>query len=160
MFTAEEDALLVELVASGRCRTWRAVASHIPDRTARQCRDRWANYLSPAVSAPSWTPEEDALIVSLVGTLGTRWAAIAAHLPGRSDTAVKNRWYLTLRPRTVESVPENGNEVREVPHRQVVEEEPANGAVGDTDPFAILLSILESPSEGAIGYGGFLGYQL
>ncbi|KAL1528797.1 hypothetical protein AB1Y20_010122 [Prymnesium parvum] len=41
---------------------------------------------------PMWTVEEDLLILQLVDTYGKRWSKIAAHLPGRTDNGVRNRW--------------------------------------------------------------------
>jgi len=39
-----------------------------------------------------WKPEEDQQIIALVKVHGQKWRVIAAHLPGRSDDAVRNRW--------------------------------------------------------------------
>jgi hypothetical protein len=39
-----------------------------------------------------WTVEEDLLILQLVEQYGKRWSKIAAHLPGRTDNGVRNRW--------------------------------------------------------------------
>ena len=41
---------------------------------------------------PMWTVEEDLLILQLVEQHGKRWSKIAAHLPGRTDNGVRNRW--------------------------------------------------------------------
>jgi hypothetical protein len=41
---------------------------------------------------PMWTVEEDLLILQLVEHHGKRWSKIAAHLPGRTDNGVRNRW--------------------------------------------------------------------
>jgi len=41
---------------------------------------------------PMWTVEEDLLILQLVEKHGKRWSKIAAHLPGRTDNGVRNRW--------------------------------------------------------------------
>ena len=40
-----------------------------------------------------WTAAEDMAIMAAVQRLGTRWPEIAAHLPGRSDDSVRNRWH-------------------------------------------------------------------
>jgi len=39
-----------------------------------------------------WTVEEDLFILQLVEQHGKRWSKIAAHLPGRTDNGVRNRW--------------------------------------------------------------------
>ncbi|KAI9226698.1 MAG: Homeodomain-like protein, partial [Piptocephalis tieghemiana] len=45
-----------------------------------------------------WTPEEDELLVRLVHEHPDRWAAIAAHLPGRSNKACRKRYLRSLDP--------------------------------------------------------------
>lgn len=62
------------------------------DRTARQCRERWKNYLSPDVRNGPWTIEEDNLLLELVPKMGTQWAKIAKSFNSRTDTNVKNRF--------------------------------------------------------------------
>jgi hypothetical protein len=44
----EEDDLLKQLVAEGR-KNWGQVASRIPGRTSKQCRERWYNHLDPSI---------------------------------------------------------------------------------------------------------------
>ena len=44
-----------------------------------------------------WSAEEDQAIERGVRTLGPRWRQIAATLPGRSDSSIRNRWHRLMR---------------------------------------------------------------
>ena len=44
-----------------------------------------------------WSPQEDTLIEEGVRRYGCRWRQIAAALPGRSDSSVRNRWMRMLK---------------------------------------------------------------
>ncbi len=42
---------------------WREIAKHVPTRTDKQCRERYANVLDPELKLyAEWTPQEDALL--------------------------------------------------------------------------------------------------
>lgn len=62
-------------------------------RTPKQCRERWSNHLNPELKKTPWTSEEDERLIACQAELGNTWTRIAAHLPGRSENEVKNRWY-------------------------------------------------------------------
>lgn len=40
----------------------------------------------------SWTAADDKLIMQCVRRFGQRWRLVASHIPGRSDSSVRNRW--------------------------------------------------------------------
>ncbi|KAE9320799.1 hypothetical protein PF008_g17950 [Phytophthora fragariae] len=94
----DEDELLKELVAEGR-KNWGQVATRIPGRTSKQCRERWYNHLDPSIIRGEYAPEEDRMILDTQARLGNRWSAIAAMLPGRTEDAVKIRWKSLCRVR-------------------------------------------------------------
>ncbi|MDR2371805.1 MAG: hypothetical protein LBD60_01505 [Puniceicoccales bacterium] len=94
IFTPKEDERLCILVAHYEEKNWELVASYMPNRNPRQCRERWFNYLDPARSSLSWTPKEDALLQEKIKVLGSRWTLVAKFLPGRTDMDCKNRWHL------------------------------------------------------------------
>jgi hypothetical protein len=109
-FTPEEDMRLKEIIRNGACEDWAAVASHFPDRNPRQCRERWNNYVNPAVMKLPWTPMEDFLLEQKYAELGPKWQIIAKFFPTRSKNYVKNRW-LTIQRRLRKGA-EIGNPLR------------------------------------------------
>ena len=50
----------------------------MPDRTAKQCRERYVNNLDPDRKKGAWTEEEDEIIMKLQAELGTQWSKISA----------------------------------------------------------------------------------
>jgi len=94
-----EDERLKSLFEELGHGAWAAMARHMPNRSGKQVRERWLHHLSPGVSKKAWTVTEDNVILEQRKKIGNSWSIIAAMLQGRSDNAVKNRYYTTLRRR-------------------------------------------------------------
>jgi hypothetical protein len=95
-FSPEEDHKLRSLVDALGTKSWEDIARYIPDRSSRQCRDRYKNYLLESLMADPWTPEEDALVIQQFHLMGPKWVEIGKMLSGRSGNNVKNRWHKHL----------------------------------------------------------------
>lgn len=91
-FSFEEDKMLKKAVSDIGENNWDKVSKLIPNRTPRQCRDRWNKYLSPNISGLMWTDEEDQLLLSLINNFGNKWTKIASFFKGRSDINIRNRY--------------------------------------------------------------------
>lgn len=96
-FTPEEDEKLKNLVQTHGTNCWTLIAGLMGNRNARQCRERWKNYVNPELRNEPWTLEEDKLLVEKYEEYGPRWNKIAKHFANRSDNSLRNRWQLMLR---------------------------------------------------------------
>ena len=96
-WTRQEDELIIDFVHRCGTKNWTKLASLLPGRIGKQCRERWRNHLDPSNNHGAWTPEEDALLIQYHNQFGNAWVKIAALMPGRSDNSIKNRWNSTLR---------------------------------------------------------------
>jgi len=67
--------------------------SDTPERTGKQCRERYVNHLNPRLKHTEFTPLEDATIWRLYATIGTQWAKMSKVIPGRTDNNLKNRFH-------------------------------------------------------------------
>jgi hypothetical protein len=123
-FTQEEDELLRILVAQYGTSNWSLIARLMPDRSRRQCRERWRNYLSPEIGHSEWTLEEDDLLREKVSRLGTKWALIAAFFPNRTPENIRNRWRV-LQRRSEKQQPEQQQQPQELsPEQQRAQQPP------------------------------------
>lgn len=91
-FTKNEDAKLKYLVEKYTTKDWKLIASFLPPRTARQCRERWTNYINPELTQRPWTKEEDKVLIDLHQQIGNHWKIMEEFLPQRSKNNIKIRW--------------------------------------------------------------------
>ncbi len=102
-FKPKEDLLLCNLVKASDTANpnWQYIASQLGgDRSARQCRERWNHYLSPAPSSAPWTADEEARLIDLVQEIGTKFAALTMFFPNRTESQLKNKYKQIKRKRT------------------------------------------------------------
>ncbi|OHS93588.1 Myb-like DNA-binding domain containing protein [Tritrichomonas foetus] len=91
-FTPEEDQKLKDLVEELGEANWNEVANRLSTRSARQCRERFKNYLSPSIKNDPWTEEDDNKLKEKFAEYGPKWSLIATFFPSRSDVNIKNHW--------------------------------------------------------------------
>jgi hypothetical protein len=91
-WTTGEDYALEWAVAQFGEDSWRRVGILVPERTSKQCRERWLAQLSPSLARDEWSANEDLVLVEKQRELGNQWAKVKESLSGRSLVAVKNRW--------------------------------------------------------------------
>ncbi|CAG9311897.1 unnamed protein product [Blepharisma stoltei] len=102
-WTPQEDDAIRELVINMGIKKWSQVSAmlqskyNIQNKTGKQCRERWNNHLNPAISKDPWSDKEDEIIVDFQKKYGNCWSEMAKVLPGRTENAIKNRFYSKLR---------------------------------------------------------------
>jgi len=73
------------------------LSESFPIRSGKQCRESWHNYLDPAISTEPWSLEEENLVFQYTKIFGFHWSKISKELPGRTENAIKNYFYSTVR---------------------------------------------------------------
>lgn len=96
-FTPNEDKIIKSLAMPNNENDWRKISSCLEGRTARQCRDRWNNYLNPSLNRDEWKIEEDEILLKLYEKNGPQWTSFCSVLNGRSINDVRNRYFKLMR---------------------------------------------------------------
>ncbi|PPQ69389.1 hypothetical protein CVT24_001658 [Panaeolus cyanescens] len=107
-WTAEEDELLKKAVAAWGT-SWMQIAAHIPGRNNDQCRDRWAEYLSPSSSQAPWTEEEDEKLLEYVAEMKNQWKAIGLKIGNRTGHSCRIRYEKLMRMEKAAGKASGGN---------------------------------------------------
>lgn len=97
-FAPQEDQEILKLVSLYGDKDWNKISSELSkisnnfiQKTPRQCKDRYVNYLSPDIKKGEWTLEEDQCLVHNFVISLLNMKSLKLLLPGRSKVAIKNR---------------------------------------------------------------------
>ena len=66
-------------------------------RTPKMVRERWNNFLDPALNKNKWTREEDIILLLAHERVGNKWSFISQFVQGRNDNQIKNRYFCLKR---------------------------------------------------------------
>jgi hypothetical protein len=92
IWTDEEDRKLMEYINEYGPAKWSTIATFMPGRQGKQCRERWHNHLNPQISKSPWADEEEWVLFLLHKLYGNKWAILAQLIEGRTDNTIKNHW--------------------------------------------------------------------
>jgi len=114
-FTADEDDKLREIVKSMKKLDWKSVSEKMENRTPRQCRERWNNYVDPFLHNDVWTEDEDRLLLKKYSEYGNHWMRIKNHFKGRSANSLKRRYeQLSKKPKSTKNYTSKPEELLQI----------------------------------------------
>lgn len=90
----DEDIKLLKLINiyNNNKIDWNKISYLMKNRTVKQCRERYYNYLNPNVNSSKWTIEEDELLLKLYKNYNTKWKKYLNHFYNRTTINIKNRF--------------------------------------------------------------------
>ena len=102
LWSTEEDSALEKLMVSQPdAPQWDIIATKMTElnfcKTAKQCKDRWVNNLSPLLNKSKWTLIESQELFDQYLQNGNKWKNISKIFIGRTDNAVKNQFFSVIR---------------------------------------------------------------
>lgn len=109
-FTPAEDKTLLALVMQYG-KKWELIGSRM-QRSTRQVRERYLNYVNPEWKRTPWTEKEDNLLRSLFPKVGPKWSVMVKYFDGRSNVSIKNRWTCLVNKQSREGVVGNWQKER------------------------------------------------
>jgi myb proto-oncogene protein len=95
-WTTEEDYKILQGFQKFGNR-WFLIAKIFHNRSAKQIRDRYINYLDPNVKKGKFSAEEDQQIVEFYQIYGPKWTKIQKYISCRTADAIKNRFISCLK---------------------------------------------------------------
>ena len=88
----DEDRKIIELVKKHGC-NWILLSKFFPNRSEKQIRSRYLNYLDKDLDLDRFSFEEDLEIMKYVSFQGKKWSDISINFKRRTSDHIKNRFY-------------------------------------------------------------------
>lgn len=95
LFSSIEDMRLIELVTKFG-KNWRIVAMEMPERSSKQCKERYELFLDPKINLSEWSEEEDNRLIKAVDDQGRMWTKLSEAF-NRNPHQLKNRYNYLMR---------------------------------------------------------------
>jgi hypothetical protein len=122
-FSTQDDQQLTNLVQSNGENKWRDVAGQMDGAfSARQCRERWWNYLNPYSRTTVWNDNNDNRLLEMYQRFGSNWEFITKSFPEYSINTVRNRFFVLqrkLNKKSKEMGMQSDNEVNHIPKQHL-----------------------------------------
>lgn len=88
-FTKEEDQIILDNF-TGHNTDWERIARLLGNRSPKNVKDRYCQYLNPTINFAPWTEKEKIMLFELAQRYGTDWRVIHRFFPGRTVSNLKN----------------------------------------------------------------------
>lgn len=90
-FSESNDKKLMQFVKTYGTDSWEKIAKLFRNKSPKQCRDRWENYVNPDISKAPWSEEEDNLALKLYSEYGPKWTMVKQHFEKRTANDIRFR---------------------------------------------------------------------
>jgi hypothetical protein len=102
VWTESEDRSLKDIKESCESESWSEVSSLLEQsigvkRSAKQCRDRYFNYLTNQNVDSTWQDSEIDQLFECFLKHGTKWSLISKEIQSKNESQIKNLFYATIR---------------------------------------------------------------
>ena len=92
----DENNRLELLVKKFGTKKWKKISKFMKNRSNKQCRQRYLNYIKPKNNGKKWEDSEDFIIYLAWRLLGNRWKKFEKYLNGRTNRKIKNRFFVKI----------------------------------------------------------------
>ncbi len=108
-WTPQEDYLLLQLINQFG-RSWNMISKIFKNRSNKQVKIRYDEYINPKISSEKFTQTEDNIILKLYPINFNKWSKYQIHLPNRSQKKIKLRFmFLSSKNRNINLNRENNS---------------------------------------------------